>query len=123
MKTWHMRLVDRKGHALSQRRAAGRYLLSWLWFLPALAGAGLAGHTDGGRVSLWLAAGVFANVALACLLPGRQYVHDWLSGTRARGRPPRAWCNRGCGRIGRMKDTRFPCACTAARALGCSRAT
>jgi uncharacterized RDD family membrane protein YckC len=82
MKTWHMRLVDHKGHALSQRRAAGRYLLSWLWFLPALAGAGLAGHSDGGRVSLWLAAGVFANVALACLLPGRQYVHDWLSGTR-----------------------------------------
>jgi uncharacterized RDD family membrane protein YckC len=82
MKTWHLRLVDRQGVALSQPRAAGRYLLSWLWFLPALAGAGLAGHTDGGRVSLWLAVGVVANIVLARLLPGRQYVHDWLAGTR-----------------------------------------
>ena len=82
MKTWHLRLVDRQGVALSQPRAAGRYLLSWLWFLPALAGAGLAGHTDGGRVSLGRAAGVVANILLARLLPGRQYAHDWLAGTR-----------------------------------------
>lgn len=82
MKTWHLRLVDRQGRALSQPRAALRYLLSWLWFLPALAGAGLAGHTDGGKVSLWLAAGVLANLVLARLLPGRQYAHDCLAGTR-----------------------------------------
>lgn len=97
MKTWHLRLVDRHGQAVSQPRAAVRYLLSWLWFLPALAGAGLAGHTDGGRVSLWLAAGVLANIVLARLLPGRQYAHDWLAGTRlvdarpaACSQPPRA---------------------------------
>ena len=82
MKTWHLRLLDREGRPLSQPRAAARYLLSWLWFLPALAGAGLAGHTDGGRVSLWLAGGVLANVVLARFLPGRQYLHDCLAGTR-----------------------------------------
>ena len=82
MKTWHIRLLDRQGRALSQPRAAARYVLSWLWFLPALAGAGLAGHTDGGRVTLWLAAGVLANVVLARFLPGRQYAHDCLAGTR-----------------------------------------
>lgn len=93
MKTWHLRLVDRQGRALSQPRAAARYVLSWLWFLPALAGAGLAGHSDGGRVSLWLAAGVLVNVMLARFLPGRQYAHDCLSGTRlvdARERAPSA---------------------------------
>lgn len=82
MKTWHIRLVDRAGQTLSQPRAALRYLLSWLWFLPALAGAGLAGHTDGGRVSLWLGAGVLANILLARFLPNRQYLHDRLAGTQ-----------------------------------------
>jgi len=82
MKTWHIRLVDRQGQALSQPRAALRYGLSWLWFLPALAGAGLAGHTDGARVSLWLGAGVLVNVLLARFLPGRQYLHDRLAGTQ-----------------------------------------
>ncbi len=82
MKTWHIRLVDSQGRALSQPRAAARYLLSWLWFLPALAGAGLAGHTDGGRVSLWLVAGMVAQVCVARFLPQRQYLHDRLAGTR-----------------------------------------
>jgi uncharacterized RDD family membrane protein YckC len=89
MKTWHLRLVDVAGQPLSQPRAALRYLLSWLWFLPALAVAGLAGHSDGGRVSLWLAAGVLANVVLARFLPQRQYAHDCLAGTRlVDARPP-----------------------------------
>ena len=100
MKTWHIRLVDREGCSLSQVRAACRYLLSWLWFLPALAGAGLAGHGDGVRVGLWLAGGVCAHVALACLLPGRQYLHDWLAGTRLVDARPVAGASRGAAESG-----------------------
>lgn len=37
MKTWHIRVVDRCGAALTQPRALLRYTLSWLWFLPPLA--------------------------------------------------------------------------------------
>ena len=37
MKTWHIRVVDRQGRAISQTRALLRYVLSWLWFLPPLA--------------------------------------------------------------------------------------
>ena len=100
MKTWHLRLVDREGRALTQPRAAARYLLSWLWFLPALAAAGLAGHADGGRVSLWLCAGVLANLALARLLPGRQYAHDWLAGTRLVDARPAAGPSGGAAESG-----------------------
>ena len=34
MKTWNIRLVDRQGQAVSQRRALLRYVLSWVWLLP-----------------------------------------------------------------------------------------
>ena len=37
MKTWHIRLVDVRGYPISQARAMARYVLSWIWFLPALA--------------------------------------------------------------------------------------
>ena len=37
MKTWHIRVVDSQGNALTQRRALLRYLWAWLWFLPPLA--------------------------------------------------------------------------------------
>lgn len=36
MKTWNIRVVDREGKAISQQRALGRYVLSWIWFLPPL---------------------------------------------------------------------------------------
>ena len=39
MRTWHIRLVRRDGQGLSALQAAGRYLLCWLWFIPALWGA------------------------------------------------------------------------------------
>jgi uncharacterized RDD family membrane protein YckC len=37
MKTWNIRVVDVLGRPLTQLRALGRYVLSWLWFLPPLA--------------------------------------------------------------------------------------
>ena len=34
MKTWHIRVVDRQGRLISQKRALLRYMLSWIWFVP-----------------------------------------------------------------------------------------
>ena len=38
MKTWHVRLLGRDGQPVGIARAWLRYVLSWLWFLPALIG-------------------------------------------------------------------------------------
>jgi uncharacterized RDD family membrane protein YckC len=82
MKTWHVRLVDRGGHPVSKPRALLRYLLSWIWFLPALAAAALM-NTPGGA-GLWgsLAGGVVLVAAAAHWSPDRQFVHDLICGTR-----------------------------------------
>lgn len=82
MRTWHIRLVKADGGALTPLRAGVRYLLCWLWFLPALAllhGAGLKG---GWQFSGVLIAGVLTYAALARLHPQRQFLHDVIAGTR-----------------------------------------
>lgn len=82
MLTWHIRLVTVEGHAVSHARALCRYLLSWLWFLPALAALHFSG-LSGGWVSFGaLAAGVLGYAALTWLHPDRQYWHDAACQTR-----------------------------------------
>ncbi len=96
MRTWHLRLVTRDGAPLGQGRAFARYVASWLWFMPALAAARLAGWHGGGRVALALAVGMAAYLLLARFLPGRQYLHDLLCGTRMETwRAPRPGQNPG----------------------------
>lgn len=92
MQTWQVRLVTVDGQALGKRRALLRYLLAWLWFMPALATvrwSGLKGVLPTAGVLL---AGVLGYAALAYLHPQRQFLHDALCGTRLiRWRPtPRA---------------------------------
>lgn len=82
MRAWHIRLVDRAGRAVSQPRAFGRYLLSWLWFMPALTITWLSGLSGGAAISGILVAGVLAYVLLARLHPERQFFHDVVCGTR-----------------------------------------
>lgn len=82
MKAWHIRLVKQDGGAVSQRRALARYLLSWIWFLPALAAAWVAGADSTARIFGWMAAGVLGYALLALLHPQRQFWHDALCGTR-----------------------------------------
>jgi len=36
MKTWHIQILDKDGHPVSQARALLRYFLSWVWFLPPM---------------------------------------------------------------------------------------
>jgi uncharacterized RDD family membrane protein YckC len=82
MKAWHIRVVDRFGAPVSQARALGRYLLAWLWFVPALATLSLAGLHGGLAIATVLAAGVAAYASLARLNTERQFWHDVVCGTR-----------------------------------------
>jgi len=82
MKTWHIRVLTQDGAPLSLTRALCRYLLSWLWFVPALGFAHLAGLHTGRSIATALAAGVFLYAAIGRLNPQRQFLHDLLCGTR-----------------------------------------
>lgn len=82
MQTWNIRLVTSSGQPVSPLRAACRYLLAWLWFLPGLAAAHLAGIRGGLAVSVILVVGVLTYALLSLLHPTRQFLHDALCGTR-----------------------------------------
>lgn len=82
MKTWHVRLVDTAGQPVGPLRALGRYLLAWLWFLPALLASTLAGWHTSGEMSAAALIGVLLYALLTQALPGRQTPHDLICGTR-----------------------------------------
>lgn len=82
MKAWHVRLVDAAGRPVTQARALVRYLLSWLWFFPALMTAWWSGLDSTGRIMGLLLVGVVAYALLARLHPQRQFWHDVVCGTR-----------------------------------------
>lgn len=81
MKAWHIRVVMPDGRPLSQGRAVVRYLLCWIWFLPALVAAFLGGIHSGGEVFGLMVVGVLAYAMLAFLHPRRQFWHDAVCGT------------------------------------------
>ena len=82
MKTWHVRLVDRSGRGVSQKRALARYVLSWVWFLPALGLAEVAGGRTGSALWSWMLGGVLFIACAARWSPERQFIHDLICGTR-----------------------------------------
>ena len=82
MKAWNIRLVMANGQPVPQARALLRYLLAWLWFLPALAAIYLADLHGGGAITTLVLAGVAAYAALVHLRPDRQFWHDAVCGTR-----------------------------------------
>ena len=81
MKTWKIRVVDAVGKPLTQPRALLRYVLSYLWFLPPLLGAWLAGVT-GPQTYVLIIGWVCIYALLSRFQPQRQYLHDMLAGTR-----------------------------------------
>ena len=81
MKTWGLRLVDRRGRPVSQGRATLRYLLCWTWFLPPLAALSPF-HLSGGESALIVAGWVIVWALLARFHPERQFWHDAWAGTR-----------------------------------------
>jgi uncharacterized RDD family membrane protein YckC len=82
MQTWQIRLVSESGGRVPLSRAIGRYLLSWMWFLPALLGLYFAGLKQGPSVFAVLTTGVLAYAGLAGLRADRQYWHDVICRTR-----------------------------------------
>lgn len=82
MKAWHVKLVDLNGLSVSQSRAVARYLMSWLWFTPALLVVWLFGVRSPSSAFLALGLGVLVYAMLALLLPSRQFLHDVVCGTR-----------------------------------------
>jgi len=82
MKAWHIRLVGADGAPVSQPRAFGRYVLAWLWFLPALAAVRLSGLSGTGVIFGTMFAGVLGWATLAWLRRDRQFWHDVVCGTR-----------------------------------------
>jgi uncharacterized RDD family membrane protein YckC len=81
MKTWHIRVVDRHGKALSQPRALLRYVLSWSWFLPPL-GAGYVAGLSALEITVLLSGWVPIWAILARFHPQKQFWHDAWAGTR-----------------------------------------
>ena len=82
MLTWHIRLVTVQGQPVTRTRALCRYLLAWLWFVPALAAVQLAGLKGSAATFAAVAAGVATYAALTRLHPDRQYWHDAVCQTR-----------------------------------------
>jgi uncharacterized RDD family membrane protein YckC len=82
MKAWHIRLVKGDGTPVSELRAFARYLLSWMWFVPALVVLWLSGVRGPAPTAVALFVGVLGFAALALAHPARQFWHDALCGTR-----------------------------------------
>ncbi|MDE1949553.1 MAG: RDD family protein [Burkholderiales bacterium] len=82
MKTWRIRLVTLQGAPVPPLRALARYLLCWIWFLPALGTVAAFGLHGVWRTFGAVVVGVLVYAVLARLHPQRQYWHDALCGTR-----------------------------------------
>jgi uncharacterized RDD family membrane protein YckC len=81
MQTWRIRVVMQDGGALPMKAAVLRYLLSWMWVLPALVldyalqlQRWHALYAVFGGIILWSLTAFFSRE--------RQFLHDTLAGTR-----------------------------------------
>ncbi len=81
MKTWHIRVLNLRGTALTQPQALLRYLCSWLWFLPPLLGSWL-GELKSGEVMVIFLGWVAVWALLSRFHPRQQFWHDALAGTQ-----------------------------------------
>lgn len=82
MRTWRLQVVGPDNRYPRPWRATLRYLLAWLWFVPALAILAGSGLQGGGPFTVVLITGVLAYAALARLRGDRQFLHDVICGTR-----------------------------------------
>ena len=82
MKTWRVRLERADGKPLGPGRALARYALAWLWFVPGLLAAHLAGLAGSWPIGGVVFAGMAAYAATTRLHPDRQFLHDAICATR-----------------------------------------
>lgn len=81
MQTWRLRVTLPDGARVPPRRAAIRYLLAWLWVLPALIVSWAFGLEHWHALGAILV-GIMAWSLTAFLDRDRQFLHDRLAGTR-----------------------------------------
>ncbi len=82
MRTWRIQIVTEQGHRPGTVRAICRYVLSWLWFIPALLSLSIWGVKGGWPAFGAILSGVLVYAALVFLNPQRQFFHDVVCGTR-----------------------------------------
>ena len=90
MRTWRLKLVTVEGQPVGRLQAACRYVMCWVWVLPALAVVHFSGVTGGALTFFALCGGVLVYAALAYGRRDRQFWHDVLCGTRIVPAPPAA---------------------------------
>lgn len=87
MKTWRIKLIAPGRQRIPVVRAVARYLLAWMWFLPAMVLDFVLGFT--GWLSVLMIVANMSLWAAAILLDrDRQFLHDRIAGTRMVVAPP-----------------------------------
>lgn len=81
MKTWKIRLIAPGYSQVSITRAMIRYLLAWMWFLPAMMIDYVLGLKGWSSIGVILA-GMALWVITIYLSKNRQFLHDQLAGTQ-----------------------------------------
>jgi len=81
MKTWHIQILDKDGHPVSQARALLRYFLSWVWFLPPMVIA-WPFNLPAAEVAVLVFGWILVWALLSCFQSRRQYWHDVWAGTQ-----------------------------------------
>jgi uncharacterized RDD family membrane protein YckC len=81
MQTWRLRVTLASGAPVPLARAALRYLLAWMWVLPALVASALFGLEHWQALGA-IAIGIAAWSLTAFLDRDRQFLHDRIAGTR-----------------------------------------
>jgi uncharacterized RDD family membrane protein YckC len=81
MKTWHIRILDKDGHPVSQARALLRYFLSWIWFLPPMVIA-WPFNLPAAEVAVLVFGWILVWALLSRFQSRRQYWHDVWAGTQ-----------------------------------------
>lgn len=87
MRTWRLKLVSANGGPVTPRLAVLRYLLSWMWILPALVIA-LAADLHRWQALGAILLGIVLWSLTAFFDKDRQFLHDKLAGTRLVQLPP-----------------------------------
>jgi len=81
MKTWRVRLIMPGSPQVSALKAVMRYLLAWMWFLPAMA-IDYAFDLKAWTGMAVILAGMVLWAMTILLNKDRQFLHDQLLGTR-----------------------------------------
>lgn len=82
LQTWRIRLVASDGRAAGWRRGLLRYLLAWVWVLPPWGAQAWLGLQGGGAAAGLMVGWVLLYALSSRWLPGGQFAHDLIAGTR-----------------------------------------